>query len=264
VPDEHQRPASREDRALAAISAPTHAERCRTLVATARAATLCTVARDPEGYPYGSLVTIAIDAVGRPLFLLSTLAEHTGNLLARAEASVLLTEPLDAHDQPLAVGRVTILGPCAQVSADERGAVRETFLAHQPSASYYVDFSDFAFYRLEPAALRYVGGFGRMSWVSAQDYRAAEPDPLMSAARGILAHMNGDHAEALLAYARVLASIPDAESATMTSVDRYGFDLAVKTSAGPRATRLAFPAPVATSDEVRAAMVAMVGLARRK
>ena len=53
--------------------------------------------------------------------------------------------------------------------------------------------------------------------------------------------MNGDHAEALLAYARVLATIRDAESATMTSVNRYGFDMTVKTSAGPRATRLAFP-----------------------
>jgi len=263
VSNQHQRPASREDRELAAIPAPTHAERCRTLVATARAATLCTVARDPEGYPYGSLVTVAIDARGRPLFLLSTLAEHTGNLVARAEASVLLTEPLDAHDQPLAVGRVTILGPCAKVPSDERASVRETFLAHQPTASYYVDFSDFAFYRLEPAALRYVGGFGRMSWVSVEDYRAAEPDPLVSAARGILAHMNGDHAEAVLAYARVLAGIPDAESATMTAVDRYGFDMAVRTSGGPRVARLAFPAPVATAEEVRGAMVAMVGLARR-
>lgn len=262
MPNEHQRPASREDRELAAIPAPTHAERCRTLVATARAATLCTVARDPESYPYGSLVTVAVDTLGRPLLLLSTLAEHTGNLLARAQASVLITEPLDAHDQPLAVGRVTILGPCAPVPVGERASVRESFLAHQPSASYYVDFSDFAFYRLEPAALRYVGGFGRMSWVSADDYRAAEPDPLATAARGILAHMNGDHADAILAYARVLAAIPDAESATMTAVDRYGFELAVKMSTGPRATRLAFPSPVATSHEVRAAMVAMVKSAR--
>ena len=27
-------------------------------------ATLSTIARDPEGYPYGSLVTVAIDAPG--------------------------------------------------------------------------------------------------------------------------------------------------------------------------------------------------------
>ena len=260
--NEHQRPASREERALAAIAAPTHAERCRTLVANVRSATLCTIARDPAGYPYGSLVTVALDLRGRPLFLLSTLAEHTGNLIAHPEASALLTEPLDAHDQPLAVGRVTVIGRCTKVPAEERAAVKETFLAQQPTASYYVDFSDFAFYRLEPSALRYVGGFGRMSWVTADDYATAEADPLTSSAAGILAHMNRDHAESVLAYAKVLAKIPDAEGATITAVDRYGFDMAVKTPEGPKATRLAFPSPVTTSDAVRKAMVAMVAQTR--
>jgi len=207
-------------------------------------------------------VTVAFDDRGRPLFLLSTLAEHTGNLEARADASVLVTEPLGSHDQPLALGRVTILGTCKRVDGDDAKSVRETFLKQQPNASYYVDFSDFAFYRLEPMALRYVGGFGRMSWVTADDYRVAEPDPLTDAAEEILTHMNTDHAEAVLAYARVLASMPEATAATMTAVDRYGFDLAVKTPEGPRATRLEFDEPVTTSDEVRRAMVAMVKRAR--
>jgi len=244
------------------VRAPTHAERCRTLVLRARAATLCTVARDPAGYPYGSLVTVAIDDVGRPLFLLSTLAEHTGNLLARPDASALLTEPLGTHDQPLALGRVTILGPCTAVPESEKAIVREAFLAQQPSAAYYVDFSDFAFYRLEPTALRYVGGFGRMSWVTADEYRVAEPDPLMAASTGILTHMNDDHADAVLAYARALAGIADASAATMTAVDRYGFELAATTPSGPRSARLAFDEPVSTSDEVRRAMVALVKRAR--
>lgn len=228
----------------------------------ARSATLSTIARDPEGFPYGSLVTVASDDLGRPLLLLSTLAEHTKNLLARTEASILVTEPLAGHDQPLAVGRVTILGHCAKVSDQERPAVRETFLAQQPSSSYYVDFSDFAFFRLEPTSLRYVGGFGRMSWVSADDYRLAEPDPLTGAAPGILTHMNDDHGDSVLAYAKKLAAIDEATSATMTAVDRYGFELAVTTPAGPRATRLAFDEPVATSDEVRRAMIELVKRAR--
>ena len=260
--DQHQRPASPDERAALAIPAPTHAERCRTLVRQARSATLCTIAREPEGFPSGSLVTIAIDAAGRPLLLLSTLAEHTRNLHAEKNASVLLTEPLDAHDQPLAVGRVTILGPCTLVPDAERAAVRETFLAQQPSSSYYVDFKDFAFYRLEPSSLRYVGGFGRMSWVAADDYRVAEPDPLADDAAGILSHMNDDHGEAMLAYAHVLAGVPDATSVTMTAVDRYGFELATLTPVGPRAVRLAFDAPVTTNDEVRRAMVALVKRAR--
>lgn len=259
---DHRRTTPREDEPVSTARAPTHAERCRTLVSQVKAGALSTIARDPAGFPYGSLVTIAVDGAGRPLFLLSELAEHTGNLHARAEASVLLTEPLGTHDQPLALGRVSILGPCAKVSPEESSAVREAFLAQQPAASYYVDFKDFAFYRLEPTALRYVGGFGRMSWVTADDYRAAEPDPLAPAAAGILTHMNDDHADAVLAYAKALAGIAEATSATLTAVDRYGFELAAITPKGPRATRLAFDEPVATSDEVRRAMVALVKRAR--
>jgi heme iron utilization protein len=264
MPRDHQRPegASAPDDSSPKAPAPSHAERCRTLVAEARSGTLCTIARDPAGFPYGSLVTVAIDAKGRPLLLLSALAEHTQNLAHRADASMLLAEPADRHAQPLALGRVTLLGPCAKVPAEDRDGARAAFLAHQPDASYYVDFKDFAFYRLEPIALRYVGGFGRMSWVSAEDYLAAEPDPLAGAAAGILSHMNEDHADAMLAYARALAKIPEATAATMTAVDRYGFEMAVTTPAGPRAARLGFEAPLSTTDEVRRAMVAMVKAAR--
>jgi putative heme iron utilization protein len=204
---DHRRPAPRDGDSGPAVRAPSHAERCRTLALQATSATLSTIAREPRGFPYGSLVTVAVDDVGRPLLLLSELAEHTGNLQTHPEASVLLTEPLGGHDQPLALGRVTILGPCAKVAAAERAGVREAFLRHQPSATYYVDFDDFDFYRVEPTALRYVGGFGRMSWVSTEDYRSAEPDPLAAAASGILKHMNDDHADAVLAYARVLAVV---------------------------------------------------------
>lgn len=147
----------------------THASECRTLVAEAQHATLSTLARDPAGHPYGSLVAIASDARGRPLLCLSRLAEHTENLRARPEASLLVTSA--GQGDPLALGRVTLLGACALVPDDERAAVKALFLARQPSAAAYVDFADFGFYRLEPAALRYVGGFGRMSWVEAGDYR---------------------------------------------------------------------------------------------
>lgn len=261
---DHQRPARPpEDATTATAPAPSHAERCRTLVESVRSATLCTLSREPAGFPYGSLVTVAFDAAGRPLLLLSTLAEHTQNLAARPEASILVTEPLGQHAQPLALGRVTLLGSCAAVpEGDERAEARRIFLAAQPDASYYVDFRDFAFFRLEPISLRYVGGFGRMSWVSADDYRAARPDPLTPHAAGILAHMNGDHADALIAYATSLSRIEGVSAATMTAVDRYGFEMAVTTPAGPRATRIGFDAPADTTDAVRKAMVALVKRAR--
>jgi hypothetical protein len=103
---------------------PTHAERCRALVAEARTATLATVARDPAGFPFGSLVTIAADREGRPLLLLSRLAEHTQNLDADERASILVAEPAADGTVPLALGRVTLLGPCRPVPASERDDAR--------------------------------------------------------------------------------------------------------------------------------------------
>lgn len=247
-----------------AAPAPSHAERCRTLVAGLRAGALATIAREPAGFPYASLVTVAFDRAGRPLLLLSRMAEHTQNLEHREDASLLLTEPTERHAQPLALGRVTLLGPCRPVPEADREGVRSAFLAVQPDASYYVDFKDFGFYRLEPIALRYIGGFGRMSWVTAADYLAAEPDPLAASAAEILAHMNQDHGKAVLAIAQALAGLTTATEATMTAVDRYGFELAAKTPAGPKAGRIGFEAPVVTTDEVRKALISLVGTARAK
>jgi putative heme iron utilization protein len=277
MPNDHARPSGRAPDAGPEVRAPSHAERCRTLVARTRTATLATITsgrargaatdgameRDPAGFPYASLVTVAFDERGRPILFLSELAEHTQNLKAHAEASVLLTDPLDRHPEPLAASRLTLIGPCNRLEAEaERAAARATFLAAQPSAAYYIEFKDFAFYRLDPIALRYVGGFGRMSWVTCDEYAAAEPDPLADAERGILAHMNDDHADAILAYATGLAKIEGASKATMTAVDRYGFEMTVVVEDTPRAVRLAFDEPVATSDEVRRAMVALVKRAR--
>jgi len=244
------------------VRAPSHAERCRTLVACARSGTLSTIARDPAGFPYGSLVAFASDRQGSPLLLLSTMAEHRQNLDARSEASVLVAEPHGPSEDPLALGRLTLLGRCTRVDAAAAPGVRGTFLALHPRAAGYVDFDDFAFYRLEVEAIRYIGGFGRMSWVGVDAYRAAEPDPLVDAAASIREHMNDEHAEAMVACARALASVPGAVSATMTAVDRYGFEMRVETSAAPCAARLAFDTPASTSDDVRREIITLVKRAR--
>lgn len=243
---------------------PSHAERCRTLAAEARSATLATVARDPAGFPYASLVAATVDGAGRPLLLLSSLAEHTGNLSAHAESSVLLVQPAVADQNPLAIGRVTILGTCRRVETADVNEARTLYLAAHPEASRYIGFNDFGMFRLEPAALRYVGGFGRMSWVSTADYLAAEPDPLAPVAAGVLAHMNADHAAACLDYARAFGNVPGARSAVMTAVDRYGFDLMVDAEGGPQPARIAFDTEVSDPDTVRHAMVALVKKARQQ
>jgi putative heme iron utilization protein len=243
---------------------PTHAERCRTLVAGANRGSLSTLAADPEGYPYGSVASYALDDAGNPLFLVSLMAEHTQNALRDPRASLLVTEPVPEGTDPLASGRATLLGELRQVPEADRSAVRERYLAANPTSAYYVDFGDFVFYRLDVQSIRYVGGYGRMSWVDSAQYARAEPDPLVAAAAGIIEHMNADHADAQVLFCRHLAGLPDTTSASMSAVDRYGFEMVAVGRSGRAAVRLGFPEPCTDGTAVREAMVAMVGEARRR
>jgi putative heme iron utilization protein len=260
--DGHSRPAGDAQEPLydTNIPTPTHAERARTLVARISTGTLCTLALEPEGYPYGSFVTVAFDD-GDPVFLISELAEHTKNLERDPRASLLVAE--DRSADPLANGRVTMLGPCTRVGADSESA-RAAFFAAHPNSTYYADFRDFAFWKLRVDHVRYIGGYGRMSWIGKADWQAAEPDPLGPSASGIIAHMNADHADAMVLYCKAFSRATEITSASMTGIDRYGFEMSAMTPQGPRPVRLAFARPVGTPEDARAALITMVKAARSK
>ena len=55
--------------------------------------------------------------------------------------------------------------------------MRDRYLAANPTSAYYVDFGDFVFYRLDVQSIRYVGGYGRMSWVDSAPVRT-RPSPI--------------------------------------------------------------------------------------
>jgi len=263
------------------LGEPSDAERARTLVTEARTATLSTVAIDSGGVPFGSLVAHAVDERGRPLLCLSDLAEHSRNLAADRRASVMVTEsPTESPTgnstgnstdsaadsatdsgggDPLARGRVSLLGEVSVLDGGERAAALERYRAVHTGA-FYVEFTDFRVYRLEVTSARFVGGFGRMSWVDAAEYAAAAPDPLRPHRAGIIGHMNDDHADSLVAFCRVFGNRPDTVAARMVDVDRYGFSvLASDTPEGsPTAVRFGFDEPTDTPLEVRTAMVALV------
>jgi heme iron utilization protein len=251
---------------------PTHAERARTLVAGSNRGVLSTVALDPPGYPFGSIATYALDGAGRPIVFVSTLAEHTRNAAADPRASLIVAEPVagvigatgdPTGSDPLAAGRVTLIGELLEVGSGERLDVRDRYLEANPSSAYYIDFGDFSFWRLEVCRVRYVGGYGRMSWVEAAEYAGAEPDPLAGEpAAGVIEHMNADHADALVLMARAFGGRPGTTSAVLTAVDRYGFDLVAQGPEGRGALRLGFTTPVAEPGEVRREFVRLVHKAR--
>lgn len=241
------------------IPEPTYAERARTLVHKGRVGSLSTLSRRHEEWPFGSVMPYGLDARGNPTFLISTMAMHTQNVLADPRASLLVTEPGAAED-PLGSGRVTLMGRVSKTSGEE---VRDSYLARHPSASYWVDFKDFAFFQLEVMDVYFVGGFGVMGWVEADEYAKAEPDPLADAAPGILDHMNEDHVDAMLLLARGIGGV-EGRDARMTAVDRLGFHLRIETNDGMQGLRIAFPREARSPEETREILVDMVRRERQQ
>ena len=234
---------------------PSFAERTRTLVHLGRIGSLSTLSRKQPGFPFGSVMPYGLDDHGHPTFLISTMAMHTQNLQADPRSSLLVTQP-DASGDPLGASRVTLLGNVLPVPEPDVTEARTLYLARYANSKHWVDFEDFSFYRMDVLDIYYVGGFGVMGWVSAEEYYRAQPDPLADAAADIIRHMNADHRDALVLLARVFAGI-ESQEAEMTSVDRLGFQLRLKTQDGMRGARIAFLEEVRSAAETRKVLVEM-------
>ena len=117
------------------------------------------------GAPYVSLVLVAFDADGAPLLLLSRLAQHTRNLLADPNVSLLFDGTAGLED-PLAGPRLTVIG---KIAACPDPAALERYIERHPSAELYAGFSDFKLYKVTIARAHSVAGFGQIRWIEAAE-----------------------------------------------------------------------------------------------
>jgi hypothetical protein len=209
-----------------------------------------------SGHPYASLVTIATEPDGTPLLLISKLALHTQNLAADTRAS-LLADETGADADPLAGGRVTVIGRLAPTSSP---TARRRFLARHSSAGNYADFPDFAFYALDIESAHFIGGFGRIVSLGRADLMVdlTGAEALAAAEEEIVAHMNEDHADAIALYATRLEGA-EAGPWRMSGIDPEGFDIVC----GGDARRVLFEAPVLTPGDARKELVRLAALARQ-
>jgi len=200
--------------------------------------------------PYG------LDAQGLPVFLISTMAMHTQNLLGDPRASLLVTPP-ESRTDPLGAARVTLMGSVTKVPKEDNAEVRACYLARHANASYWVDFQDFGFFRMAITEIYFVGGFGSMGWVMPADYVEAVVDPLADEAANLIRELNSEHAETLLLLARALGDVA-AQQATVTALDRFGFHLRFTTPGRMQGGRVAFADSVCSASEARAGLANLV------
>ncbi len=240
---------------------PTLAERARTLVALGGESSLSTLSKKHPGFPFGSMMPYASAADGRPLFLISSMAVHTRNLKEEPRCSLFITRS-EQGGPKLGSARISLIGTAEILPDDEREALQDVYLARHPDSKQWVSFGDFAIYRMNIVDVYYVGGFGVMGWVTAEEYAKALPDPLAQFAEDIMQHVNKDHARDVLAIAKWQWGL-QATHAIMTSIDQLGFDAKLLTEQGAKGIRVQFPQPANSPEEVRKIMTEMVREATR-
>ncbi len=230
----------------------TPAQEARQLLRAHRYGVLCTLSKKFNGHPFGSVAPYLADHDGSLLILISTLAEHTRNIVADPRMSLITHSQNNPHIQ--AQGRVTVMGEARLVA--EREPTGKRYLRYFPEAQTYFAMHDFSFYRIVPQAIRYIGGFGNIHWLEADDY-TVPPYPLIEEEDSVIDHMNADHQDTLLRCCRHFQQ-HEATHAEMLGIDCDGFDV----RADARTLRFDFDHPVMNAGQARMALVDMARAAK--
>lgn len=235
-------------------------EEIRTLLNQSTRGMLSTFSQKHEGYPSGSMVDFACDADGSPILAVSSLAVHTKDLLANPKCSLLVAK--DPEDRTDLV--IILHGDAIPVSKEDITAVRTAYLAKHPD-SFWVDFGDFQFMRIEPKVVRYVSGVATAllgsGEFSKEEYQTAKVDPIAQFAKPVASHMNRDHAEDTRLIVQHSTSIP-VDSAYMLDVDSIGFNVKAAYQGKTYKLRIPFPRRAEDRKDVKTLVVEMLQAAK--
>jgi putative heme iron utilization protein len=229
------------------------AREARLMLRAHRYGALCTLSKKFDGYPFGSITPYLVGHDGSLLILISTLAEHTKNILCDPRVSLITHDHRDPHIQ--AQGRVTFIGNAEPEPNREQVGIR--YLRYFPEAHTYLAMHDFSFYRIRPIAIRFIGGFGRIHWVDMENY-AVQPCPLIEDESAVIAHMNSDHQTAMRNYCKLFHQCT-AVDVTMLGIDVDGFDV----RSDGMVLRFDFPQPVTDAGQARSILVDMARAAKQ-
>jgi len=183
--------------------------------------------------PLATLVGVASDWDGAPLFLMSELARHTRNLAGDARASLLLTTQGGRGD-PLNQPRLTIGGP---ITVEPHPSAKARYLRRNPKAKLYADFGDFSLRRMQIETVHFNGGFGRADALTPADLLIpGDVSALIAAEEQLLALVESLGDEKLAALAEGASS--GRRVWRPVGIDAEGLEL----SAGATVARVNFPA----------------------
>ncbi|XP_002973412.2 glutamyl-tRNA reductase-binding protein, chloroplastic [Selaginella moellendorffii] len=222
---------------VAAQLRPSPAESARTLMEVCSEGTLSTLSSD--GWPIGSTVQFALDVNGSPVFCLRPPTLHAKNLGDDSRSS--LHAQLDQNGRR---AQCTLKGRISRAEKSKLDTVWERRFGEDcPEEHDLFTMNVEEVFQCQDLSEEEV-------WVSGVDYTGATSDPLKDYAPRIVEDMNKKNWEDILRFCRVYAHLEaEVEQASLTWVDRLGFDMRVLTRSPPRIMEIRIPFEREALDE---------------
>src|ERR1043166_7755879 len=97
---------------------------------------LSTISIDVPGYPFGSVTPYCADERCRPIIYISTIAQHTKNILVDSRVSLTVVPASGDSDDVLTQGRVNCIADARAFGPDEQRP-RERYFRYFPQSRHF-------------------------------------------------------------------------------------------------------------------------------
>jgi len=141
------------------------------LLRTQRIAALGTIS---DTAPLVSMVLYVATADFSAFYIhVSQLAQHTQALRQDRRVSLMIVEPDSREKDPQLLARVSIRGDAMETppTAGNYVDVKSAYLEKFPRTAVTFGLGDFMLYGITPRTARYIGGFGKIFDLAAEDFR---------------------------------------------------------------------------------------------
>lgn len=223
-------------------------------------------------YPFGTLVSYLLNDIGEPYMLLANNAVHSRNIGGNAKVALYVQNPVTPGQKG---ARVTLVGEIVKITdAQELKDCSEIYADRFPDLAQPLEDDRFekyfSMFKIKIKDIYYVSGFGVVSnWVSVEDYRKAEADPLAEFSSQLVDEWNrargADYQSLVQAFFGAELGLQQVESPRITFLDRFGFDFRFRFPTSDRGAdktprydtreyRIGFRYPAMSKEEAQSAM----------
>ena len=233
----------------------------RQFLRTAHHGILSTHSAKFAGYPFGSVTPFMLDHDCQPIILISSIAEHTKNIIYNPKVSLVVFEK---NEDLQANARLTLLGEAEQIDKNDANLMAR-YGRYFPESIGYFAIHDFQFYRINIHQARYIAGFGKMGWLDASALNKLQNNEankvIAKLEDSIIEHMNADHKISLMQYCQHFYKVNPA-SVLLIGVDTDGFDVEATIENEIKILRFSFQSPIFDALSARLAFVALSKVAK--